>query len=89
MNGWGAAVAKFLEALFWGIKRRADHNDKPETKDAKRREQVENEILNDDEDAANARVADDLFRLRMHRNAKAANHPERPGNKESESKPKV
>lgn len=85
--GWGAAVAKAFELILFGWKRRTAHNDKPETQNAKRRKQVESEILNDDEDAANVRVADDLFKLRMHRNAQASNNPERSRDQASESKP--
>jgi hypothetical protein len=61
-----------LISFLW--KRKAAHNDKPETKDANARKAVENEILKDDEGAANRRVSDALFRYRMHRNREAKNH---------------
>lgn len=77
MSGWGEAVAQLLKLVNSIFGRRTAHKDKPETKNAERREQVENEILKDDEAAANARVDDDLFKLRMHRNAQAKNHIER------------
>jgi hypothetical protein len=84
MSGWGEAVAKVAQIILALMGRRAAHNDKPETQNANRRAEVEKEILNDDEAAANARVADDLFRLRMQRNAQAKDHLSRPGDQTRE-----
>ena len=79
MKGLFAAIAEALKFLNWWAPRRAAHNDKPETKDAKARNEVEREILNDDEAGANRRVADALFRLRMRNSRAAKDNPGRQG----------
>lgn len=84
MTGIFEFLAKLLDVSTWGIKRRAAHNDKRETKDANKRAEIENEILNDDEEGANARVSDALFRLRMRDNEKANGDSSRPGNQAGE-----
>jgi hypothetical protein len=76
MKGMFAFLAEALKFLNWWAPRRAAKNDAPETKDANNRKAIENEILKDDEAAANKRVHDALFRLR---NRKAASDKQRPG----------
>jgi hypothetical protein len=64
MKGMFAFLAEALKFLNWWAPRRAAKNDAPETKDANNRKAVENEILKDDEAAANVRMRDTLDRLR-------------------------
>jgi hypothetical protein len=74
IGGLFQLLAKLTGLISFLWKRKAAHNDKPETKDANARKAVENEILHDDEGAANARVSDALFRYRMRNNREAKNH---------------
>ena len=80
------AILSFLAALvplvFWLLKRQAKHKDDPLTKAEKWRQQVHEEIKNDDEVGANNRFDGALFQLRMRRNAN--NHSSRPGAKASQ-----
>jgi hypothetical protein len=64
MKGMFAFLAEALKFLNWWAPRRAAKNDAPETKDANNRKAIENEILKDDEAAANVRMRDTLDRLR-------------------------
>lgn len=82
--GWGAAVAEIGKLVNTILGRRIAHNDRPETKAANRRAAIENEILNDDEAGANVRLNDDLFFLRMRRNAEASDNSSEPRSEEGE-----
>jgi hypothetical protein len=69
MTGLFQFLAKLTDLVAFIWKRKAEKNDKPETKDANARKAIENEILHDDDAAANTRIHDALFRLRMRRNS--------------------
>jgi hypothetical protein len=61
------AVLTDLVSFVW--KRKAAKNDDPVNKAEKWRNEVQNEIATDNEDAANARVTDALARFRMRPNS--------------------
>jgi hypothetical protein len=72
---WAKAVAVALEFAFAIWKRVTAKKDDPINKAEKWKEQVHNEVANDDEAGANARVSDALFRYRMRKNKDNSRRP--------------
>lgn len=66
-EGWGSAIAQIFKLINTLLGRRNARVDDPENKQAKYEEKIDREMRTDDEAGANARLADDLARLRMRR----------------------
>jgi hypothetical protein len=74
-------LARLAEIVGRVWKRKNDRDDLPETKIEKKRNVIHEEVANDDEDAANKRIADLRFRMRN----KSAGDPVGPDGKKNES----
>jgi hypothetical protein len=71
-------LTRVTELVTFVWKRKAQKNDLPETKDEQARNAIHREVAKDDEAAANVRIADSLFRLRMRKNAHDKQRPAGP-----------